>query len=139
MTTQTNMSHSSSPDSKIVLVNNFDHYLKLIEGEKRVIVLDFSAQWCGPCKKLLPVLDKLAQDFSNQVLVLTVDADHDQQIEDDDQKMSPHFKIEALPTLVFLKNCTFQTGDDFRIEGYGQAQLEKLKTALKTLANITPR
>ena len=128
------ISEMSTPsESKIVFINDFEHYLKVIEGEKRVIIVDFSATWCDPCKKLLPTLEQLSQQFAEKLLILKVDADLDGQLPEENQ-MIPLFKVEAYPTVVFLKNCTFQTGDDFRIEGL---DLPKLKKALKTLADIS--
>ena len=116
-----------------VLVSDFDHYVKLIEGEKRLIIVDFSATWCAPCKKFLPILDQLSTQYPDQLLILKVDADQDRQLEEE-KRMFPLFTVQSLPTIVFVKNSTFQKGDEFRIQGFN---LPKFKKALQTLGNFS--
>ena len=115
--------------SKVITVNNLTHYLQLLEKEKRVVVVDFSAHWCGPCKKLAPILDQLSTKYCNLLLILKVDVDQEDKL-DQEEKISPLFSVHSLPTMVFIKDCQFQQGDDFRIEGLN---VNKLMTVLKTL------
>ncbi|EMG49201.1 TRX2 Thioredoxin-2 [Candida maltosa Xu316] len=61
-----------------------------------LIVVDFFATWCGPCKMIAPLLDKFSTEYS-QVKFLKVDVD---QLGDIAQKYS----ITSMPTLVFIKN-----------------------------------
>lgn len=61
-----------------------------------LIVVDFFATWCGPCKMISPLLDKFSNEYS-QVKFLKVDVD---QLGDIAQKYS----ISSMPTLVFIKN-----------------------------------
>jgi thioredoxin 1 len=68
-----------------------------METEQRLIVLDFYAEWCGPCNKIAPDVNKLQHKFNNDILVMTVDVD-----ECDD--IVAHFNIKSMPTFLFIKN-----------------------------------
>ena len=70
---------------------------QLMETEKRLIVLDFFAEWCGPCKKIAPEVEQLQLKYDNQILVLKVDVDSCDDI-------SAYFNIKSMPTLFFIKD-----------------------------------
>ncbi len=118
------MSHSL-----ILHVNDLNHYFQLIANESRLILIDFSASWCGPCKKLLPLLEDLSQRRQTQLLILKVDADHDKEQHEDLQLM-PLFDISSLPTLVFVRNQQMLIQNDksgnnvLKIVGYNPDQLQ---------------
>lgn len=63
-----------------------------------VVVLKFEASWCGPCKRLTPIVAKLAEDFpQTKFLVVDVDAV---------PELKTIYNIKSVPTLVFLKDNT---------------------------------
>ena len=64
------------------------------KGDKPVVI-DFWASWCGPCMRLLPVMEQLAEKYKDQVIFLKVNADKE-------KESCNKFKINALPTLFFL-------------------------------------
>lgn len=64
------------------------------KGDKPVVI-DFWASWCGPCMRLLPVMEQLAEKYKDQVIFLKVNADKE-------KELCNKFKINALPTLFFL-------------------------------------
>ena len=60
-------------------------------------VVDFWAEWCGPCRMLGPVIDQLAEQLGDKVLVGKVNVDQE-------QELAIRFGVMSIPTVVFLKN-----------------------------------
>ena len=60
-------------------------------------MVDFWASWCGPCKMVSPVIDKLAEDYDGKVLTGKVNVD-------DEPELAERFNVMSIPTVVFLKN-----------------------------------
>ena len=52
--------------------SNFE---KLVINSKKVVILDFWAEWCGPCKAITPVLDEISNEFGDKVLIGKVNVD----------------------------------------------------------------
>ena len=69
---------------------------KIINDNKPVLV-DFHAEWCGPCKMMAPELKKFAQNNKETVRVLKVDIDKN-------QPTASHYNIQGVPTLILFKN-----------------------------------
>lgn len=69
---------------------------KIINDDKPTLV-DFHAEWCGPCKMMAPELKKFAQNNQDKVRVLKVDIDKN-------QPTASEFNIQGVPTLILFKN-----------------------------------
>ena len=61
------------------------------------VVLDFWAEWCGPCKMISPILEEIATEKNGAVKIGKVNVDNN-------QELSARFQIRAIPTLLFFKN-----------------------------------
>ena len=60
------------------------------------VVLDFYAEWCGPCQTLLPTIHKLTDELKDDVIIKKVNVD-------DFQELAAEFSIRNIPTLIFFK------------------------------------
>ena len=60
-------------------------------------VIDFSATWCGPCKKIAPIIDELADEYEGKVVIGKCDVD-------DNDELTSRFGIRNVPTVLFIKN-----------------------------------
>ncbi len=77
-------------------LENAREYL-IDESFKRPVVVDFWADWCGPCKSLMPILEKLANEFAGAFLLAKVNADEMEMI-------SSQFGVRSLPTVMVMKD-----------------------------------
>lgn len=66
-------------------------------GSKEPVVVDFFAEWCGPCKAMAPALDAVAKDLAGKVKVVKIDVDANPEV-------TQTYKIQAMPTLLMFKD-----------------------------------
>jgi thioredoxin 1 len=78
--------------AKIATNTSFDEFL---ESEKLVIV-DFWATWCGPCRMLSPLLDEVEEEMADKIEVVKVNVD-------DADEVAMRYRIMSIPTLLFFK------------------------------------
>jgi len=79
--------------SEIILTNqNFKEEVK--EG---LVLVDFFATWCGPCKMIAPVISKIAEEYEGKVKVGKVNVD-------DENELAIKYQIESIPTLILFKD-----------------------------------
>lgn len=68
-----------------------------VEQAGKPVLVDFSAEWCPPCKMLAPVVERLSLEFADQLDVVGVDIDQNQQL-------SQRFNISGVPTMIFFRD-----------------------------------
>ena len=69
---------------------------ELIENEK-VVVVDFAAPWCGPCRTLSPIIDKLSEKYFDNVKIGKINID-------DNDEIVEKYNIMSIPTILFFKD-----------------------------------
>jgi len=83
-------------NSVVISLNESNFDREVTQGDKSVIV-DFWAEWCGPCKMIAPLLDEIAREKVDTVKVAKVNVD-------ENQSLSFKYNIRAIPALLFFKN-----------------------------------
>ncbi len=73
-----------------------ENYATLVETSDVPVVLDFGATWCGPCKKLEPILDELSASYAGKVRILKVDVG-------EAPGTAQKHGVMSVPTVIFLK------------------------------------
>lgn len=125
----------TAPDFALPVIqgNQLGKDIRLSEFSGRVVVLDFWASWCGPCKKQMPILDRVAQDYADTgVTFLGVSTDTEPEaalaflkaspvsytsVLDRTGEVSRKFGITGLPTLVVIDARGRVTHNDARLVG----------------------
>jgi thioredoxin 1 len=65
------------------------------------VLLDFWAEWCGPCKMIAPILDQIAAEYAGKVIVAKMNVD-------ENPKTPMKFSVRGIPTLILFKNGQLQ-------------------------------
>jgi thioredoxin 1 len=72
-----------------------DNFNELVGSSKIPVLLDFYADWCGPCKVLGPIIDELAEEYQGRALVAKVNTEVN-------PNLSQYFKIKSIPTMMII-------------------------------------
>ena len=79
--------------AKIATNTSFDGLLE----DERLVIVDFWATWCGPCRMLSPLLDEVEEEMADKITVVKVNVD-------DADEIAMRYRIMSIPTLLFFKN-----------------------------------
>ena len=102
---------------------NFEELL----ASGKPMVVDFWATWCGPCKKIAPDVEALAEQYKDQVIIGKCDVD-------DNDELTGRFGVRNIPTVLFIKNGEVQ---DKTVGAVTKAQLEEKVQALLSYKGMT--
>ncbi len=72
-------------------------FFNLVKKSKKPILVDFYADWCGPCKMVSPAVVKVAKDFSGKLITIKINVDNA-------QSAAAKYQIQSIPTIMMFKN-----------------------------------
>ncbi len=75
--------------------DEFDAKVQAASDDKKPVVIDFFATWCGPCRLAAPVIDKLAEEYGDKVVIAKMDVDENNQT-------PAKFGVMSIPTVIVL-------------------------------------
>lgn len=92
------MAHDGpSPGDEYIMELTDNNFQKKVLESDKLTVVDFWAEWCGPCRRVGPVIANLAKEYKGKVNVGKVNVDHNAMI-------SEKYNIRSIPTVLFIKN-----------------------------------
>ena len=100
---------------KVIHATDADFDSAVLQSEQPVLV-DFWAQWCGPCKMIAPALDELAQTYAGRAKVVKVDIDQNRAV-------AMKYHVRSIPMLLLFKGGQVQAT---QIGAVGKAQLAQI-------------
>jgi thioredoxin 1 len=99
----------------IAHVNDDQFDVEVLQSSEPVLV-DFWAEWCGPCKMIAPILDELAETYGGRLKVAKINIDHNQQT-------PRNYNVRGIPTLMIFKDGKVEAT---QIGAVGKAQLSQM-------------
>lgn len=94
-TQQTNPQQTPEGAVKHLTIDDFDQVLQSA-GDLPVMV-DFYAEWCGPCRMAAPIIEELAGEYGNKAVIAKVDVD-------DQGQLAQRYSVMSIPTVIVFKN-----------------------------------
>jgi len=84
-------------DSKHTVAVTDDTFTGTVEKGQGLVLVDFWAEWCGPCRMIAPSLEQLAQQYAGRVTITKLDVDAN-------TRTAMRFNVRSIPTLMFFKD-----------------------------------
>ena len=81
----------------MALVHATAETLESLIQENKIVLVDFFATWCGPCRMIAPLIEQVAEEYDGKAVVAKVDID-------EEQELAARFGIMSIPTLAVIKN-----------------------------------
>ena len=81
------------------MVNNISDsdFVKEVEQDPGVVLVDFWAPWCGPCRKIAPVIDEISEEYKGRLKVVKVNTD-------ENVRTAQEYSISGIPSVLIFKN-----------------------------------
>ena len=96
----------------IITITNENFESEVLKAEKPVLV-DFWAEWCGPCKSIAPMLEQIAEEYKDRLTLAKLDVE-------ENQNLAMQYAVRSIPTLMLFK------GGDVQAQHVGMLSKEQL-------------
>lgn len=80
----------------VLKITSENYEQEVLKSEKTVLI-DFYADWCGPCRMMSPIIDQIAEDLGEQIKVGKINVD-------DNQDLAMEYNVMSIPTIIVIKN-----------------------------------
>lgn len=81
----------------VTIIKSVDEFKREVEESSVPVIVDFFAEWCGPCKMLAPVFSKLSDEYNGGVKFVKINVD-------EAQELAVKFNVMSIPTILFFKD-----------------------------------
>ena len=81
----------------MVVEINDANFKEVVLGESKPVIVDFWAEWCGPCRSIVPLVHELSDEYDGRVLVCKMDIDSNSDV-------PTEYGIRSIPTILFFKD-----------------------------------
>ena len=89
--------HGDTPMNDLITHVSDDAFEQQVLQSETPVLLDFWAEWCGPCKAIAPILDELAKQYEGKLRIVKINID-------ENQKTPRNYGVRGIPTLMVIKN-----------------------------------
>ncbi len=86
-----------TPPGRMALADSSQLYVQEIINAKKLVLIDFWAAWCGPCKVLSPIIDEIKKEYKGRIKVLKINIDRN-------RSLATYFKVVSIPNVFLVKD-----------------------------------